>query len=115
MHKSLQQISNTLSIIEVPQELQDAVEKGQMSATAAAKASKSLEATQKAKDKLKAGEKVQVKDVTEYAPMTITEARKVISKAIQFRNDEKSQMQQMKWNSIIHGIEIGVGLRPCEF
>jgi hypothetical protein len=114
--KSAQQVSNTMSLIDAPKELQDAVESGNMSATAAAKATKATpEKRQKAVDKVKAGEKVQVKDVSEYVPLGLDKARKVIQRADNFRAAAQSKTEEARWEGVVHGIQIGVGLRPVEF
>jgi ParB family chromosome partitioning protein len=114
--KSAQAIANTMQVLKAPQELQDAAERGDISATAAQRAAKaSPEKQQAAVDAVKAGKKVKEKDLAQYVPLTIDEARKVISRARQFCRDEKSQIGQTKWNGLIHGIEIAVGLRPVEF
>jgi hypothetical protein len=114
--KSAQQVSNTMSLIEAPKELQEAVESGQMSATAASKATKSTpEKRQKAVDKVKAGEKVQVKDVSEYVPLGLDKARRVIQKADNFRAAAKSKLEEARWSGIVYGIQVAVGLRPVEF
>lgn len=114
--KSAQHVADYICMLEAPKELKEAVEHGQMSATAATKATKaSPEKRQKAIDKVKAGEKVKVSDVAEYVPLGLEKARKLIKKAEGYRDVSKSQTERAKWEGTIHGIEIGVGLRPAEF
>lgn len=116
MNKSAQQIANTLSLVDAPKELQDAVEHGQMSATAATKAAKATpEKRQKAVEKAQKGEKVKVSDVAAYTPLGITEARKLVKKAKSFRDAGKSEIERERWGWLARGIEIGAGLIPADF
>lgn len=116
MRKSAQQIANTLSLIDAPKELQEAVEHGKISPTAAAKATKaSPEKRQKAVDAVKAGGKVSVADVSEYTPLGIEKARKLVKKAQAFRDAGKSTLERERWGWLARGIEIGSGLIPADF
>lgn len=113
--KTAQQIANTLSLIDAPKELQEAVEQGKMSPTAASKAAKATpEKRQKAVEKVKAGERVSVADVSEYVPLGLEKARKVIKKAQGYRDVSQNKAERARWEGVIQGLEIGVGLRPAE-
>jgi ParB-like chromosome segregation protein Spo0J len=116
MNKSAQQISNTLSLIDAPEELKDAVESGQMSATAATRATKaSPEKRKAAVDKAAKGEKVKVSDVAEYTPLGLPKARALVKKAKAFRDAGKSEIERERWGWLARGIEIGCGLIPADF
>jgi ParB family chromosome partitioning protein len=115
--KSAQQIGETLKLLEAPKELQDAVEEGNMSATAASRSTRaSPEKRAAAVEKAAKGEKVQVKDIAEYVPLTHKEAAKLIKKCEFYRDAPKaSEIERTMWGYLKQGIEIGVGLRPAEF
>jgi len=115
--KSAQQVGETLKLLEAPKELQDAVEVGNMSATAASRSTRaSPEKRAAAVEKVAKGEKVQVKDVAEYVPLTHKKALSLIKKCNFYRDAPKaSELERMRWGGIAYGLEIGVGLRPAEF
>lgn len=115
--RSAQQVGETLKLLEAPKELQEAVEEGNMSATAASRSTRaSPEKRAAAVEKAAKGEKVQVKDVASYTPLSHKEAEKLIKKCDFYRDAPKSsELERMRWGSIAYGIQIGVGLRPAEF
>lgn len=114
--KTAQYVANYLSMLEAPEELKKAVEKGTMSPTAAVQAVKgSPEKRQKAVEKAQRGEKVKVKDVASYHPLGLEEARKAAKKARGYAEVGASQVERARWEGLAQGVEIGVGLRPLEF
>jgi len=115
--RSAQQVGETLKLLEAPKELQEAVEEGNMSATAASRSTRaSPEKRAAAVEKAAKGEKVQVKDVAEYVPLTHKEAAKLIKKCEFYRDAPKaSEIERTRWGYLKQGIEIGVGLRPADF
>jgi ParB family chromosome partitioning protein len=115
--KTAQSVSDTMKILEAPTEVRKAVEDGKMSATAASKVSRASPEKQKAAlEKVQKGERVKVSDVAEYVPLGLEKARELIKRCEFFRDAPKvSEVERMRWGSIAHGIEIGVGLRPAEF
>ncbi len=115
--RSAQQVGETLKLLEAPKELQEAVEVGNMSATAASRSTRASPAKRAAAvEKVAKGEKVQVKDVASYVPLTHKEAEKLIRKCEFYRDAPgESEIQRMRWGSIAYGIQVGVGLRPADF
>lgn len=114
--KSAQHVADYISMLEAPKELQEAVEHGQMSATAASRvAHASPEKRAAAVDKVAKGEKVKVSDVAEYTPMGLPKARALVKKAQSFRDASKSEIERERWGWLARGIEIGAGLIPADF
>jgi len=115
--RTAQYVSDSLTLLKAPEEVKEAVRSKTMSATAATKVAKMKDPQKKAAavEKAKSGKKVKVKDVATYTPLGLDEARKVIKKANGFYRLGKSQVERARWQGIIHGIEMGVGLRPVEF
>ena len=115
--KSAQQVGETLKLLEAPKELQTAVEDGQMSATAASRATRATpEKRQKAVEKAAKGEKVQVRDVASYTPLTHKDAEKLIQKCNFFRDAPRaSEIERTRWGYMARGIRIGVGLEVADF
>jgi ParB-like chromosome segregation protein Spo0J len=113
--KSAQHVSDYIGMLQAPRQIQEAVEDGKMSATAAITAVKSPEMTAKASEQLSEGKEVQVKDVAEYKPMTMKQARAAIKKATSYFDVETSKEKRARWEGVIHGIEVCAGLRPVEF
>jgi len=115
--KTAQFVSDALRLLDAPEEIKEAVRGKKMSATAATKVAKMKDPAKRAAavERVKKGEKVKVKDVAEYTPLGLDKARKVIKKANEFMRLGKSQVDRARWMGIVHGIEMGVGLRPVEF
>jgi ParB family chromosome partitioning protein len=110
--KSVQHVSNYLAMCNAPQELQDAVETGRISPTAATKASKaSPEKKKAAVEKVKTGEKVKIKDVSEVQPLGIGELKKCIKKAYHRQCiSKKNTTEEAKWIGVKYGLEIAAGM-----
>jgi ParB-like chromosome segregation protein Spo0J len=110
--KSVQHVSDYLLMTNAPQELQNAVETGQISPTAASKASKATPEKKKAAiAKIAAGEKVQIKDLVESQPLGIGDLKKCIKKAYNRQCiSKRNSTEESKWIGVKYGLEIAAGM-----
>ncbi len=116
MNKSAQQIANTLSLIDAPKELQEAVERGESSATAVQRAVKaSPEKRQKAVEAAQKHEKIKVKDTAEYVPLTPKQFTSTIKKADGILQAAKSKEEKARWEGVVRGLRIGAGYDTIDF
>lgn len=115
VHKSAQQVANTLCLIEAPKELQDAVERGETSATAVSRVTKaSPEKQAEAVESAKKHEKIKVKDTAEYVPLTPKQFTSSIKKADGYLQAAKSKEEQARWGGVVRGLRIGAGYETLE-
>jgi ParB-like chromosome segregation protein Spo0J len=116
MNKSAQQIANTLSLINAPKELQEAVERGESSATAVQRAVKaSPEKRQDAVEKAKKHEKIKVKDSAEYVPLTPKQFTSTIRKADGILQAATGKEEKARWEGVVRGLRIGSGFDTIDF
>jgi ParB/RepB/Spo0J family partition protein len=115
--KSAQYIADQLALIEAPQELREAVEKGTMSPTAATKAARATpEKREKAIAKAKEGKKVKVKDVEGGGPMGIGDLHKAIKRADNYvYESKKNTVEEARWQGVKFGLELAAGMHDREF
>lgn len=115
VRKSAQQVANTLCLIEAPKELQEAVERGETSATAASRVAKSSPEKQaKAVESAKKHEKIKVKDTAEYVPLTPKQFTSTIKKADGILQAAKSKEENARWEGVVRGLRIGAGYETLE-
>lgn len=115
--KSVAHVADYLAMTNAPQELQDAVESGRMSPTAASKASKaSPEKKKAAVEKVKSGEKVKISDVLDIQPLGIGDLKKCIKKAYSRQCiSKKNTTEESKWIGVKFGLEIAAGMHDKNF
>jgi ParB-like chromosome segregation protein Spo0J len=118
VHKSTTHVGSYLSMLNAPKELQEAVETGRMSPTAASKVSKAKpEKRAKAVEKLKGGERVKISDVAEVGPLGIGDLKKCIKRADKriFQAKAGSNSEWNKWLGVKYGLEIAAGMHDKNF
>lgn len=117
VNKSPAHVGSYLSMLSAPKELQDAVEDGRMSPTAASKVSKAKpEKRAKAVEKLKGGEKVKISDVTENQVLGIGDLKKCIKRAYaRTLIAKKNTSEEWHWEGVKHGLEIAAGMHDKNF
>ena len=117
VHKSPTHVGSYLSMLNAPPELQDAVEDGRMSPTAASRVSKAKpEKKAKAVEKIKEGEKVKISDVTEGQPLGIGDLKKCIKRAFaRVLISKKNTVEEARWQGVKHGLEIAAGMHDKNF
>jgi ParB family transcriptional regulator, chromosome partitioning protein len=114
--KSAQHVADYISMLEAPKELQEAVERGESSATAVQRAVKaSPEKRQEAVDKAQRHEKIKVKDTAEYVPLTPKQFTSTIKKADGILQAATGKEEKARWEGVIRGLRYGAGYQPIDF
>lgn len=114
--KSPQHVADYISMLQAPKELQEAVERGESSATAVQRAVKaSPEKRQEAVEKAKKHEKIKVKDTADYVPLTPKQFTSTIKKADGIRQAAKLKEEQARWEGVVKGLRIGAGYDTIDF
>lgn len=115
--RSRQHISDMLALLEAPEDIQDAVEKGAISSTAAVKTAKARKEIQdEVREKLEAGGHVNVKDLEvdeDGLPKTISASKirdyiKIVERRM--KKCDQRATEYARWESIKYGMEICLGM-----
>jgi ParB-like chromosome segregation protein Spo0J len=117
VQKTAQHVADYIGMLEAPQELKEAVEKGQMSATAATKIRKAKpEKKAAAVEKAKKGEKVKVKDMVDSMPLGMAELNKAIKRADHYiYSSKKNTTEEARWQGVKWGLEYAAGKHDQNF
>jgi ParB/RepB/Spo0J family partition protein len=100
----------SLSLLEAPTEVQDAVRDHKMSKTAAEKVSKAKPEKRAAvMEKVRKGEKVKVKDMADGTPLSYPVLLKLIKRMEHYVRVAKGNVDRARWEGVKHGLEIAAG------
>ena len=104
-------VSASLSLLEAPAEVQDAVRDHKMSKTAAQKVSKAKPEKRAAvMEKVRKGEKVKVKDMADGTPLSYPVLLKLIKRMDHYVRVAKNSQDRARWEGVKHGLEIAAGM-----
>jgi len=115
MHCSDQHIRDTVALLKLDPELQQAVQKGALKPTAATKTARARkEAQQDVKDKIDRGENVGISDVDtadgKLVRLSVDDIQKQIKEADKLMCMEKTEKGRLKWQAMIRAFRITIGL-----